>query len=431
MSSENPKNPDESAAWLAWTLHFIAVMLISSTGCRRIPQNAAPLPHSAYVWQSRWSSQVSAAVRVDPDPFERLVVLGVHVQWRSGQPHVLRPLIDWEALRESHKAIGFAVRIEVPPHEPTPDQVEIFLKATQQLLSDSKAHGVSCQEIHLDYDSPQKRLSGYRFWLPRFREAVRPTRLVITTLPAWLKESEFRRLIEHADSFVLQVHSVSTREPEEKAALFDLSRAKRWIEQASALGRPFLLSLPTYSALVGYDSQGQCLGMALDGEQPAWPPGIKIVEFRSDPDAIAGLVNELKTAHPVNMEGVMWYRFPVGGGEHNWQWPTINAVLAGRRPLRRMTPLGEGRGNGLVDIHVLNEGEVEDRFTGTIRISWKGNAPVDMEALSGWEFTKGVNEILMRRTALPSPRVLPGARSVCGWVRFNEKGPEVSLEMIP
>src|SRR6185369_9365162 len=98
----------------------------------------------------------------------------------------------------------------------------------------------------------------------------------------------------------------------------------------------------TYSALLGYDREGRYLGMALDGVQPAWPAGTRVVECNSDPVELARLVAEWRVARPATMEGVVWYRLPISGAKRNWRWPTFAAVLEGRTPTHQLAVHTEG-----------------------------------------------------------------------------------------
>jgi hypothetical protein len=241
---------------------------------------------------------------------------------------------------------------------------------------------------------------------------------VITALPAWLDEREMSRLVAGVDGFVLQVHSVPTHAAGERAALFDKARAQRWVAQAAKLGRPFTVSLPTYSALVGYDSAGRLLGMALDGVQPAWPAGTRVIECASDAGEMSQLVAEWLTARPVKMEGLAWYRLPVSNGKRNWRWPTFVAVMDGRDPAHQLKVLTGG--DNPLDLSLANEGEAEENLNVAVRVHWNGPAAAIAEALRGWTVSLSEHEARFTRTEAAVPRLLPGGRRNIGWLRFNQ-----------
>jgi hypothetical protein len=190
------------------------------------------------------------------------------------------------------------------------------------------------------------------------------------------------------------------------------------VARAAKLGRPFTVSLPTYSALVGYDSHGQSLGMALDGVQPAWPAGTRVLEFVSDSGELSRLIAEWRTARPAAMEGVAWYRLPVGAGERAWRWPTFAAVMEGREPAHHLEVCAVG--DNPVDLSLANEGEAEESLHGAVVVRWAGPAAADAEALPGWSVSRSEHDARFTRTEAAVPRLLPGGRRDIGWLRFKQ-----------
>lgn len=253
----------------------------------------APLRQRAYIWQREWTPEVSAAVRQAGPHLDGFIVLAAEVAWKDGAPKVLRPAVDWVALRGTAKPVGMALRID--PFDPAAheEKARPLAELAKSLVAEARENGVVCAEFQVDYDCAARKLAAYRSWLPALREAVKPARFVITALPAWMDdEAEMTRLVACADAFVLQVHSVPTRNQGERAALFEPGRARRWVARATKLGRPFSVALPTYSALAGYDSHGKSLGMAFDGVQPSWPARTRVVEFVSDAGELSRLMAE-------------------------------------------------------------------------------------------------------------------------------------------
>jgi hypothetical protein len=382
-----------------------------------VPHDATPLPQRAYVWQREWSPMVTAAVREAGPRLEGLVVLGAEIMWKEGRAHVLRPAVDWATCREAGKPVGVALRI-APSVPSGAVQTRLFAETAKSLIAEAAQHGVPCAEFQVDFDCPDRKLAEYRRWLPAVREAARPARFVVTALPAWLNEREFVRLIAEVDGYILQVHSVPTRSSGEGAALCDVARAERWVEEAARLGRPFAVSLPTYSALVGYDPAGRLLGMALDGVQPSWPAGTRVTESSSDPAELSQLVGRWRHSHPAVLTGLIWYRLPVSGAARNWRWPTLAAVMEGRPPASRLEVMTAGQNP--VDLSVANSGEAEDALDVAVRVRWSGPPPVAAEALRGWEVIMTAEEARFVRTAGAVPRLLPGSARDIGWLRFDQ-----------
>ncbi len=406
-------------------MRSLVCLAILLPGCGQPARTPPPLTQQAYVWQRDWTPEVSASVQKANAHLDGLVLLSAQIRaFPSPHPQpstpsaghasldIRRPKLDWDALRSFGKPVALALRIDGQTLPPTQPVTELI----RNLLQTATDHSVTVSHFQIDYDCPEAALAVYRAWLRPVRSAVAPLPLRITTLPAWLKRSDFVGLLTEVDGFVIQVHSVPTRLEREQAALFDPERAARWVKQAAQLGHPFSVALPTYTALVGFDPQGRYLGMALDGIQPSWPAGTRITEFGADAEDLARFSKQLQTNRPPGLEGVFWYRLPVGSGQRNWRWPTFEAVLQGRVPTHRLE--ARTNGAGLVDISLHNTGEAEERLESSVCVRWETGEPLAVEALPGWTTFQSGHEIRFTRTALPLPRLLPGGQSAIGWIRF-------------
>ena len=402
---------------------FSLALLLSA--CDR---SSAPLTQQAYVWQRDWTPAVSAAVNRSAPKLQGFVVLGAQISWKQGKPMVMRPDVDWNALQETHQAIGIGLRID--PFNGRPDEAttKLFVEVSRSLIEKAKEHQIECAEFQVDFDAPQKRLVDYRSWLPKLHAAIKPTRCVITTLPAWLDEPEFKKLIAEVDGYVLQVHSVTTRDDGERVALCDAKRAKRWVAKAGELDRPFIVSLPTYSALVGYDENGKSLGMALDGVQPAWPRGTKVREFFSEPEELSALANELRTQHPSAMKGLIWYRLPVDSDQRNWRWPTFEAVIEGRALRHQLEAVTKGENP--VDLSLVNKGEVDEPLPKSVVVNWDGPSPIASDALPSWTLVLEEQRARFVPSSSLSLRLPPGSGRGIGWLRFDQRA-SLHVEISP
>ena len=401
--------------------------LITLSSCDRAPKSSAtPLVQRAYVWQREWTPQVSAAVNRAAPKLDGVVVLAAQVTLKSGKATVFRPALDWPTLAAAKKPIGLAMRVD--PMNVGPETTALVIETARDLLSSAASHGVTCAEFQMDFDAPQKKLADYRAWLRKLRQAIKPTRCVITTLPSWLDEPEFPKLLSEVDAYVLQVHSVTTREANERVALCDPARALKWVAKAGALGKPFVVSLPTYSALVGYDAEGKSLGMALDGVQPSWPRGTRVREFFSDAEEMLAIANGWKRQHPSSMTGLIWYRLPVDSDQRNWRWPTFAAVLEGRALRHQLEVITSGENP--IDLSIANQGEADEAMKQSITARWDGPAPIASDALPGWELRLDEHSAVFSPASSPTPRLPPGARRGIGWLRFDQPAP-LHVEITP
>ncbi len=395
--------------------------LLALASCHRQP--AAPLPQRAYVWQREWTPAVSAAVVQTSPKLKGLVVFGADVSWRDGRPRTLRCTLDWKTLRELRRPIGIVMRI-APWPGPFDDAAitQELVSQARSLLDRAKQEQVPCGEFQIDFDCAQKRLAGYTRWLKALRDAVKPVRFVITTLPAWLDEKSFPGLLDQTDGWVLQVHSAMPEKTGAQVSACDPERARRWVAKAAKLHRPYEVALSTYSAQAGYDESGKMLGLALDGIQPAWPGGTRIMQFDSDADALVKLVNEWQADHPPGMQGILWYRLPVATDQRNWRWPTFAAVLEGRVPSHHLSVHSEG--DNPVDLSLINDGEGDEPLASReVRVRWSDGTVTASEALPGWTATTGPGQAVFISSATITQRLSPGARRGIGWLRFDQRAP--------
>lgn len=390
---------------------------------------SGPLSQEAYVWQRSWTPAVREAVS-GAHGFAGLVALAAEVDFRGELPRAVRVPPDGPALRASGRPVGVAIRVlSFPGRFGDDPRLGAFLaRLARSLVAEARARGIPLSEIQIDYDCPESKLDDYRGLLPGLREAVAPVPVVITALPAWLRQkAAFGALIEAADGYVLQVHSLSPpRSPEERIVLCDPEAAREWVEAAARFGKPFRVALPTYGYAAAFDRTGKLLGLSAEGPRLSWPAGVRIETARSDPAAMAGLVRGWTAERPAELLGVLWYRLPVPGDRLNWTAPALAAVMAGREPRAAVKAVSREPEPGLVEIDLVNEGDGEAPWPSPVRVRWKDDTFLTADGLGGYRMRKeGDREILLERADSLSR---PGERRVVAWLRFTAPT-EVQVEI--
>jgi hypothetical protein len=400
-------------------------ILLASTllvSCRRRSTDTI-FSQRGYLWQRDWTPAVAAAVTAADRQMDGVVVLAAEIQWNSGRPSPVRANLSWHTLKSLKKSVSLALRIDPysgPFVENDLAAAAIVSEATR-LIREAKAHQLDLDELQLDFDCPQKKLAGYGIWVLAVRTAIRPIKLVLTTLPVWLDEPDFADLIRPSDGYVLQVHSIPTGHQIGHEVICDPALARSWVTKASHLGRSFEVALPTYRCTAGYDLSGNLLGVAMDSVAPLFPPGTRLLEFDSDAEAMAKLVNDWRTARPEHLKGLIWYRLPVSTDRQNWRWPTVTAVMEGRAPVRRLE--ASGKGDNPIDLSLSNNGEADEPVSCTVTVAWKDGNLIASDTLPGWRFRVEPGHAFFKWNSARGLRLPPGTKIDIGWLRYDRTLP--------
>jgi hypothetical protein len=401
---------------------IIGIPVISFIGCKEQSksQRTLPLIQRGYLWQRDWSPAVERAMGEAEDKMDGIVILGAEIHWDGNTPEIVHATVPWAILKNSQKPFSVALRIDPFPGPFVTNDIpfQTIQETATSLIKSASDHGVLLAEFQIDFDCAQNKLNGYRSWVKQLRQVVHPLPLVITTLPSWLNEADFLTLAESADGYVLQVHSVPTKQEIGRSVLCDPALARKWVAKASGLGIPFSVSLPTYHSLAGYAPSGKLIGLLMDSVQPSWPPNTHTLDFSANPDQIAELVKEWQTSRPPGMKELIWYRIPVGTDQQNWRWPTLNAVMQGRIPIHHVEVVCQGENP--IDLILVNTGEAEEQVHGAVTISWGDAELVAYDALSGWGVYTGKEQVEFKSNPEGGQRLSPGERRFIGWLRFNK-----------
>lgn len=388
-----------------------------------------PLSYEAYVWQRDWTPAVQEAVREASD-FARIIVLTAEVDLRGDLPRIFRIPLAPETLKASGRPVGAAVRVSSFPTRfaDDPKRADAVRRVVRDVLAEARTKGIQLAEIQIDYDCPDSKLEDYRAFLSSLRAETGKTPLVITALPTWTgRRRDFHNLISTADGYVLQVHSVT--QPKGRGTelvLCDPETARWWVEQVARFRKPFRVALPTYSYLLMFNTEGKLLGVSAEGSLFSVPEGARVRRIDSNPEDMAGLIQYWTRDRPAELAGVLWYRLPVEGDRMNWSGATLRAVMAGRTPRGEVSAAPREPEPGLVEIEIVNAGEAEAPSPATVRVRWKGSAPIAADGLSVYRLVKAPGEIRLERSGGGALR--PGERRTIAWLRFADRT-EVSLEL--
>ena len=426
-------------AWIATSI-VLAVSHFGASGA------AARASQDAYVWQRVWSDAVCESVLQHGSCFSNLLVLSAEVTWKNKQPHLIRPAIAYPVLAKSGPRVGLVLRIgPYPGPFSASDPVTGYLSnLAVSLVGQARTNHVEPNEFQIDFDCAEAKLDGYRIWVEALRKRVAPLPLTITALPAWLKSPAFKSLVMATDGYVLQVHSLERpRGVDTPFTLCDPVAAQRAVVDAARIGVPFRVALPTYGYVIAFNASGQFVGLSAEGPRKTWPKGVQLREVRSDPLQMFQLAQFWSTNLPSALgsspasrgasplRGIIWYRLPVTDDILNWRWPTIDSILAGRAPRESLRAEPRRVEPGLVEIHLVNNGEIDISSRLAIEVRWSregGTRLVAGDALRGFEMVDAGPSTVRFETKSRLLRLPVGDKQVIGWLRFNEDR-EVQVEV--
>jgi len=378
-----------------------------------------------------WPETVVEAVSDHSASLAGLVVLNAEVGWQAGKPRVVRVRLDYAALRASGKPVGLALRVgSYPgPFAPETEATDLLADLAASLLAESASNRLGVAELQIDFDCAESKLAGYRLWIEEIRRRVAPVPVTITVLPAWLGHREFRQLIDGTDGYVLQVHSVER--PRNIDAPFTLcppDAARRAVERAARLGRPFRVALPTYGYALAFDVRGEFIGLSAEGPAPRWPARTLVREVSAEPATLAELVLGWTRDRPAELAGIIWYRLPVAGDRLNWGWPTLAAVMAGSVPRPQLRTEARQVTNGLVELLLANVGQADDRSRVQILARWQDGSLIAADGLNGFEPGETAPHNARFASRDGSWRLAAGEERTVGWLRLTRSVP-VELEL--
>ena len=402
----------------------LATGAVCSWALHPIKSHAGTQDQAVYVWQREWNDAVVQAVETAAPCCSGFIVLATEIGWDNGVPRTIRPQVRYDSLVRTGRPIGLGVRIGSLPEVPGGNATVAGYVAEQLsgMLAEARRAGVAPAEVQLDFDCAESKLEGYTELLHGLRAATGKIPLTITALPCWLKHSQFKTLALASDGYVLQVHSTARPKPDAPtAATCDPVLAVEWTKQASRIGRPFRVALPTYGYMAGFDRRGKLIGISAEGPAVEWDGNTTCVAVRTDASAMAGLIDGWEKDKPRAMSGVIWYRLPVETDKMNWKWVTLKSVMQGKLAAAGLKLEAVHSAPGLVDVELVNNSEVDMGPPAAVNIVWHDAQLVASDGLRGYELgenTENAGSLVRPRKAMSI--IPPGGRWKVGWFRFAD-----------
>jgi hypothetical protein len=204
--------------------------------------------------------------------------------------------------------------------------------------------------------------------------------------------------------------------------------AQRAVERAGKFAVPFRVALPTYGYVIAFDHGGKFAGLSAEGPNKRWPEDAQLREVRADPMEMARLVQTWATNHPAAMRGIIWYRLPVTVDNLNWRWPTLGAIVAGRKPRESFHADACRVESGLVEISLVNDGELDISSRLAVEVRWSDARLVAGDGLRDFELAEENVSDARFQNQSSQYRLPAGEKQIVGWLRLSEDR-EVQVEI--
>ena len=88
------------------------------------------------------------------------------------------------------------------------------------------------------------------------------------------------------------------------------------------------------------------------------------------------------------------------------------------------------RGENPIDLELINIGEADEQFTGSITGSWRNAKLVASDSVAGWQLQTSNGRAVFTPEANEPLRLLPGERRGIGWLRYDQPA-ELELVLVP
>ena len=370
-----------------------------------------PMVEEVYVWQRVWGEDVHEAVKTHGGEFERIVVLGVEMDYGKSSGWTVQYFKDPISYAGEHEGTGLAIRVGSGAAA-----TRWSKEAIAQVIQVAESLPDNLKVIQVDYDCPSSKLDDYVQLIRILKQRFPQRQFEVTCLPDWLDQDAFQALVMSVDRYVMQVHGLIGYGS--AGTLCDPELAKVAAERCGEYGKPFLIALPTYRHAVRLSNEGQILQVVSEGG--GLRAGAEYHMASADPEKMAALVKEWAESRPELMSGIIWYRMPVTSDRMNWTWGTLDAVRKGQIPIRDLSVIAEKESDGLYEVSLVNRSLMREDWPKKIKVFTDGGRIMGGEGAHGYAFTQSDDGSAELRWLSQDPRpMLPESRLKLGWVRLE------------
>ena len=294
---------------------------IVTLGCDRVEYTDAALEHHSYIWNRKTSDSLSENIRYSNNFLNGFSILASEVSWVKNNARVRSSEIP----KEKFGINSISIRVNDYSGNIN-DKADSLLEITKSALKRFNSNGFKIEEIQFDFDSPTSKLKNYAALLQNLKKQF-DEKFSITALPSWLKHQSFKSVIASCDNYVLQLHSLTLpNNIHSISPLFNSKKAENWIKEAAKLQKDFSISLPTYGYFLGFDENGNYLGVSSEQGPKNWPQ-TKIL--LTDTESVNNFIKKISLKHPKHLKSVFWFRLHNDADTLNWNSDAIRSIVLG------------------------------------------------------------------------------------------------------
>lgn len=263
-----------------------------------------------YIWQRDWNEFVQDGVsKIQPD-INKFIVLCGDFRHESGKSSINAVDIEWSyfGMKDIEVTLAFRINAETKELLQTGSVFKVVdgIKTVFDRAIESAANiSVKVIDIQIDYDCPTSKLADYNNFIRICKERFPEQKISITALSTWLDSKDFEEPIKPTSYYVLQLHSFErSKTVEQIKHIFLKDNAPSYIFQASQVGHPYYISLPTYGYEAAFGQNGQFLGIRAEVNPVTLGKDVQYRAVISEPVEILSFLREIQQIKPQKFLGV-------------------------------------------------------------------------------------------------------------------------------
>lgn len=318
-------------------LFAVIVITVMLSGCgkpKKYSHWTPPATPAFYIWQQDWINDVVQAVS---NCKRNLYPICAEFSMKNGSIKCRSVSIPQKIRKEKNLTYVFRINKGV-------------LEKLKANYIAEKFNKLGVKNLQIDLDCPESKLKKYAIFLQELRKLLPNAELSITALPCHIKHSDFVKMLEPLDYYVLQVHGIEhPQNIKDDLSIINRKTAMSSIAQAEKLNFPYLISLPTYAYQLMFDSKKGKF-CRLFSRRTKFPDKKYICKLsKLDTKLIRDIIKMKRKG------GIIWFRLPVKNDSLNLNISAIEELESGNIPKPSVKLYFKHGKSGFIELFVSNQ----------------------------------------------------------------------------